>query len=99
LTFPNLTLFVFSLKDNDVYGYVKMKMDGSTISVIYNGDADVPNRATITGTAVITMNKGQKVSDSLLFLCCMKLTIMHYLYQSIHNIKQSFSGLISFCFI
>lgn len=49
------------MKDNDVDGYVKMKMDGSTISVIYNGDADVPNRATITGTAVITVNPGQKV--------------------------------------
>jgi len=60
--------FIISvMKDNDVDAYVKIKMDGSggfdgnTISGIYQGDGDTPNRATITGTAVITVNPGQKV--------------------------------------
>jgi hypothetical protein len=40
-------------------------MEGSVVSYIYDGDTSI--RGTITGTAIVDMQLGQKVSDSLLF--------------------------------
>jgi hypothetical protein len=41
-------------------------LDGQDMSIVQ--DWDIPNIATITGTTIITMQPGQKVSDSLFFL-------------------------------
>ena len=65
-TFPNLIpFFSFSLQWSSVIGNVKIVVDGTTVSYIV--DYDKTNHATITGTAIIEMQSGQKVSDSLLF--------------------------------
>ena len=61
---PNPFLF-FSLQDPYVKGHVKILMEGSVVSFI--ADNDQSNTATITGTAIVDMQPGQKVSDSLLF--------------------------------
>jgi len=42
----------------DVRGDVRIQLDGTTVSYIL--DRDTPNRATITGTAIIEMQPGQK---------------------------------------
>ena len=64
--FPNLIPFLFfSLQETSVYGYVKIVMEGNTVS--YIADYDTSNQATITGTAIVDMQPGQKVSDSHLF--------------------------------
>merc|ERR1711971_60185 len=52
-------LMVQVAKDSNVYGDVRIKLDGTTVS--YIEDWDKPNRATITGTAIIEMQPGQKV--------------------------------------
>ena len=65
-TFPNLIPFLFlSLQDTGVLGRVKIIMEGTKVSSI--DDNDQSNAATITGTAIVDMQSGQKVSDSLLF--------------------------------
>ena len=65
---------IFSLQYVEAYGEVRLLLDGSIISAIYEGDK--PDYAPMTGTAIVEMQPGQKVSDSLLFLCCMKLTTL-----------------------
>ena len=40
-------------------------VDGTTVSYLFDGDTS--NYVTITGTAIVEMQPGQKVSDSLLF--------------------------------
>jgi hypothetical protein len=61
----------------EVNGFVVMKHDGIVISLIsIKHDAVAKDGATITGTAIIQMEPGQKVSDCLLYFCCMKLTTM-----------------------
>merc|ERR1711971_702214 len=52
-------LMVQVAKDSNVYGDVRIQLDGTTVS--YIEDWDKPNRATITGTAIIEMQPGQKV--------------------------------------
>ena len=47
------------------FGRVQIVVDGTTVSNIADGDK--PNYATITGTCIVDMQPGQKVSDSLLF--------------------------------
>ena len=64
--FPNLILFCFfSLQSYNVDGDVRMQVDGTTVS--YIRDTDSSKQATITGTAIVEMQPGQKVSDSPLF--------------------------------
>ena len=55
---PN-PFFVFSLQDSGVYGSVEIIKEGYIVS--YIGDNDKPNAATITGTAIVEMQPGQKV--------------------------------------
>jgi hypothetical protein len=64
--FPNLILFLFlSLQNSGVSGAVKIQLDGTTMS--YSYDNDEAHTTGLIATAIITMNPGQKVSDSLLF--------------------------------
>ena len=44
---------------------MEIVVDGDSVSSI--ADTDQPNKATITGTAIIDLQPGQKASDSLLF--------------------------------
>ena len=74
-TFPNLISFLlFALQSSGFYGDVVIKMDGTSVSYIQDDDY-TNGYATLTGTAIIEMQPGQKVSDSLLFLCCRKLKL------------------------
>ena len=59
---PNL---FFSLQDDDVDGVVNIVVDGTAVTSIQNNDRS--HKTTITGTCVVEMQPGQKVSDSLLF--------------------------------
>ena len=59
---PNI---FFSLQASSVQGSVSILMDGNVMSVAYDGSTS--NGATITGTAIITMEPGQRVSDCLPF--------------------------------
>ena len=83
---------MFSLQNIGVFGYLKIVNDGTIITTIY--DDDISKYATMTGTAIIQMEAGQKVSDSLLF-CCMQLATMQYIFvlmqlKSIYNLKTVF---------
>jgi len=51
--------FIQTYKPFSVYGWVRIVVDGTTVSYIYDGNQS--NRATITGTAIIEMQPGQKV--------------------------------------
>ena len=63
---PRVIFFLlFALQYPDASGAAKIVVDGTTVS--YIADNDKPEEATITGTAIIEMQPGQKVSDSLLF--------------------------------
>merc|ERR1712172_102797 len=50
--------FIQAVKDNGVRGYVKIVVDGTTVSSIV--DNDTPNAATITGTCIVDTQPGQK---------------------------------------
>ena len=68
------------MQASGVDGEVKIMLDGNTMNRYVDWDQS-SGGATITGTAIIKMEPGQKVSDGLLF-CSMKLTTIHCLYQS-----------------
>ena len=72
------------LQPRDVNGFLVIKHDGIVVSLISikHDVADVDDGATITGTAIVQMEPGQKVSDCLLYFCCMKLTTIRYTYQT-----------------
>ena len=94
-SYTQLDNFVFYIKWS-TYGDVRIVLDGQDMSIVQ--DWDIPNIATITGTTIITMQPGQKVSDSL-FFCCMKLTRIHYLTKA-HSYQKKpkvSCVLISFC--
>ena len=52
---------LFALQDSGVYENVRIVHDGTCMTFIQ--DQDLPVYATITGTAIIPMEVGQKVSD------------------------------------
>jgi hypothetical protein len=56
---------LFSLQENVVQGAVKILVDGTSVTFIQ--DYDQSNYASITGTCIVALQLGQKVSDSLLF--------------------------------
>ena len=47
------------------YGATQIVVDGTSVSKIHDGDFS--HYTTLTGTAIVEMEPGQKVSDSLLF--------------------------------
>ena len=59
----------------DAYGYLRIVHDGTVITTIF--DSEFSKYATMTGTAIIQMEAGQQVSDSL-FFCC--IATMQYLF-------------------
>ena len=68
LHFSNLIpfFFFFSLQGYSAYGDLKIVAYGvGTVSRIF--DDDTANAATLTGTAIVDLQPGQMVSDSLLF--------------------------------
>ena len=71
LSFPTKSLhnkqkipFLFALQVDGVFGAVQIVHEGTIISV---GDNDSLNYASITVTAIIPMEVGQRVSDNLHF--------------------------------